>query len=62
MKIMVLWPWEPKQCAIFVALRVFCKLDYNLSLWIPDELSSLSGAEIMAHKPKIGYKFKSHKR
>jgi len=27
-----------------------------------DRFSSLSGAKIMAHKLKFGYKFKSHKR
>ena len=34
-------------------------------IWVfgsPDQLSSLSEAKIMAHKPKIGCQFKSHKR
>jgi len=37
----------------FCGSSVFLKLDYHLSLWIPDRPYSLSGAKSMAHKPKL---------
>jgi len=48
-----------KTMCYFCGSSVFWKLGYHQSLL--DRLSSLSGAKIVAHKPKFGYRFKSHK-
>ena len=51
-----------KQLVIFVAQVFFGNQAIIQVFRARDQLSSLSGAKIMAHKPKIGYKFKSGKR
>ena len=47
----------------FLLLKCFLETRFIIRVFgSPDQLSSFIGAEIMAHKLKIGYKFKSHKR
>jgi len=56
------WSWEPNQPAIFLLLGFFGNKVIVQVFRGLDQLSGISGAEIMAQKQKIRCKFKSHKR